>query len=50
MKAGEVFTHENLRIVRPGFGLPPKYYDMLLGKYIGQNAVAGTPMSWDLLA
>ena len=50
MKAGEVFTAENLRIVRPGFGLPPKYYDLLLGKHISQNAMAGTPMSWDLLA
>lgn len=50
MKAGEVLTPENLRIVRPGFGLPPKYYDLLLGKCIRQNASAGTPMSWDLLA
>jgi len=50
MKAGEALTAENLRIVRPGFGLPPKYYDLLLGKRINQDAVAGTPMSWNLLA
>ena len=50
MKAGEIFTADNLRIVRPGFGLPPKYYEMLLGKHIGRDAVAGTPMSWELLA
>ena len=50
MKAGDVFTVENLRIVRPGFGLPPKYYDLLLGKHIGQDATAGTAMTWELLA
>jgi pseudaminic acid synthase len=50
MKAGERLTAENLRIVRPGFGLPPKYYDTLLGKRINRDAVAGTPLQWDLLA
>jgi pseudaminic acid synthase len=50
MKAGERLTAENLRIVRPGFGLPPKYYDTLLGKRINRDAIAGTPLQWDLLA
>jgi pseudaminic acid synthase len=50
MKAGEALTEHNLRIVRPGFGLPPKYYETLLGKHINRDAVAGTPLSWDLLA
>jgi pseudaminic acid synthase len=50
MKAGEVLTAENLRIVRPGYGLPPKYYDIVLGKRVNKDAAAGTPMSWDLLA
>jgi pseudaminic acid synthase len=50
MKAGDPLTAENLRIVRPGYGLPPKYYDIVLGKRINKDAVAGTPMSWDLLA
>lgn len=49
-KAGEVLTADNVRIVRPGFGLPPKYYDTILGKRIGQDVKAGTPMSWQLLA
>ena len=50
MKAGEVLTPENLRCVRPGFGLPPKHLESLLGQRIGRDAVAGTPMAWSLLA
>lgn len=49
MKAGDVFTAENLRCVRPGMGLPPKYYDLLLGRNIKQDAIKGTPMGWSLL-
>jgi N-acetylneuraminate synthase len=48
MKAGDIFTPENLRAVRPGLGLPPKYYEVLLGKTIGQNVKAGTPVTWEL--
>jgi pseudaminic acid synthase len=49
LKAGAVLTSENLRCVRPGFGLPPKYYALLLGRRINRDAPKGTPMSWDLL-
>ncbi len=49
MKAGEQLDESNLRIVRPGFGLPPKYLDAVLGRRIKQDAVAGTPVSWSLL-
>ena len=49
LKAGEVLTAENLRCVRPGFGLAPKYLDSLLGQRVGRDVVAGTPMSWPLL-
>lgn len=49
VKAGETLTRENLRIIRPGLGLPPKYFEHLLGKRVRRDAVAGTPMSWDLL-
>lgn len=49
MKAGEVFTPENLRSVRPGCGLHTKYYEELLGKKITRDAKLGTPMSWDLV-
>ena len=49
MKVGDVFTKENLRSVRPGLGLPTKYYNVLLGKKIVQNAKAGQPMTWNLI-
>ncbi len=49
MKAGEVFTPENLRSVRPANGLHTKYYEELLGKRIARDAKLGTPMSWDLV-
>ncbi|WP_019153815.1 pseudaminic acid synthase [Robertmurraya massiliosenegalensis] len=49
MKAGEVFTEKNLRNVRPGLGLEPKYYDLILGKKINKDALKGTPLSWELL-
>jgi pseudaminic acid synthase len=50
MKAGDVLTLKNLRSVRPGFGLPPKYLDSLLGQPIGRDVTACTPMTWDLLS
>lgn len=49
MKAGDVFTTENIRSVRPGLGLPPKYLPIFLGKKITKDAVKGTRVSWDLL-
>lgn len=49
MKRGECFTPENLRSVRPGFGVAPKYYSLCLGKKITRDATKGTPLTWDLL-
>lgn len=49
LKKGDVLTPENMRCIRPGFGLPPKYYDMLLGQCVTRDAKAGTPMSWDVM-
>lgn len=50
MIQGEAFTPENLRSVRPGFGLPPKFRDILLGKRVNRAVMKGTPVSWDLIA
>lgn len=49
MKAGEAFTTDNLRAIRPGFGLPPKELDALLGKRVKADVKRGTPASWDLI-
>ena len=49
MKAGDIFTPENLRSVRPANGLHTMYYEELLGKKINRDAKMGTPMSWALI-
>lgn len=48
IKAGEVLTDKNMRAIRPGFGLPPKYYDILLGKRVLTDVKKGTPVTWEL--
>ncbi len=49
IKAGDTFKPDNIRIIRPGFGLSPKYYDVLLGKKASQDIKKGTPMEWGLV-
>ena len=49
MKAGDVFAKDNLRSIRPGFGLTTKYLDVILGKKSSHNIGKGTAMTWDLL-
>ena len=49
VRVGDVLTEKNLRAIRPGFGLPPKYLPDLLGRRVARDAKRGTPMSWDLL-
>jgi pseudaminic acid synthase len=49
LRAGDVLTADNLRAIRPGLGLPPKYLDVLLGKAVTRAVPRGTPMSWDLV-
>lgn len=49
LNKGDVLTSKNLRIVRPGFGLPPKYYDILLGRKVNKDIKKGTALSWDFI-
>ncbi|MCT2536287.1 pseudaminic acid synthase [Aquibacillus koreensis] len=44
---GDYFTKENLRVIRPGYGLPPKYYEQMIGKQVRKDLKAGTPLTWD---
>ena len=49
IKAGEVFTEENIRSIRPGCGLSPKYLKDILGKKSAQVFKKGTPLNWELI-
>lgn len=49
IKKGDVLTKENLRIVRPGYGLAPKNIDVLLGRKVNQDLLAGTAMKWEFI-
>lgn len=48
MKAGDVITEMNMRAIRPGLGLPPKYYNIVMGKKIRKNVKRGTAIRWEL--
>ncbi len=45
---GERLTDKNMRIIRPGFGLLPKYYDYIKGKKVNRNLKKGTPVNWEI--
>ncbi|MBI2610906.1 pseudaminic acid synthase [Candidatus Kaiserbacteria bacterium] len=49
IKKGERFTKANLRSIRPGYGLAPRFYDAVLGKYATRDIARGTPLSWRLV-
>jgi len=49
IRRGERLTSQNVRCIRPGFGLSPKYYDMVLGKEVKKDIERGTPLLWDLI-
>lgn len=47
IKAGEEFTKENIKIVRPGYGLEPKYFNHVLNKRARKDFSAGTPITFE---
>jgi N-acetylneuraminate synthase len=47
--AGGILTAENVRSIRPGYGLPPKHLPDVLGKRAGRAIARGTPLNWSLL-
>jgi N-acetylneuraminate synthase len=49
LKAGDVLTKENVRAIRPGFGLPPKHLKQLLGMEILRDVKRGTALSLEML-
>lgn len=49
IQKGEEFTPENVRVIRPGDGLKPKYYEKVIGKIAKQDLKRGTPLNWERL-
>jgi pseudaminic acid synthase len=49
IKAGDVLTRENIRVIRPGFGLHPRHYDALLGKQATTDIERGARFSLDFI-
>lgn len=49
MKAGDKFSAKNVRAIRPGYGLAPKFYDDTIGKTVKRDVARGTPLSHDLI-
>lgn len=49
MQTGDVITEKNMRAIRPGLGLSPKYYNLVLGKAVKKQVSKGTPLSFDLI-
>jgi pseudaminic acid synthase len=50
MKKGEKITLQNIRSIRPAYGLETKYFDKIVGKRAARNIERGTPLSWNLIA
>jgi len=49
VKQGEPFTPENVRSIRPGHGIHPRYLPEVLGRHAKKDIEGGTPLSWDLV-
>jgi N-acetylneuraminate synthase len=49
LKAGDILAPDNLRAIRPGLGLPPKFLNVLIGRKLAKDVARGTPMSWELI-
>jgi len=49
IKSGETFSSDNIKSIRPGFGLHPKFYHDVLGKTASKTILKGTPLNWDLI-
>ena len=49
IKKGETFSEENIKSLRPGTGLHPKYYYEILGKTAKEDIEKGTPLKWELI-
>lgn len=49
VKKGETFTEKNIRSIRPGFGMHPRYLNNIIGRKASENIQRGTPLKWNLI-
>lgn len=49
IEKGQYLTEDNIKIVRPGFGLAPKHYQHVIGQKVNKEVIKGTPLSWEIL-
>ena len=49
IRAGEKLTKDNIRVIRPGYGMKPKYYADVLGKIAAQDIGRGTPLAFEMI-
>ena len=49
LKKGEIINSSNIRSIRPGYGLEPKFFDQLVGKVVTEDIKYGQPVSWNLV-
>ena len=49
IKAGEFLTEKNIRSIRPGFGLHPRYFSQIIGMKARNDINKGTPLDWSLI-
>jgi N-acetylneuraminate synthase len=50
LKRGQIISRLDIRCIRPGFGLPPKYFDQIIGRVVIVDVLPGTPVSLELLS
>jgi N-acetylneuraminate synthase len=47
--AGSILSEHNVRAVRPGYGLPTKFLETILGKRVTRQVTRGTPLTWEII-
>ncbi len=47
---GEAFTKENIRVIRPGYGMPPSFFDKIIGNKASKDCKFGTPLDMSFVA
>ena len=49
VKKDEILTEDNIRVIRPAYGLEPKYYEEVLGKKALRDIESATPLTWEMV-